>query len=285
LTVRDLAKSMLARAGYKLERTRPRRAVSTSSGTRISDLGDVKDLAYRVGEWRYRVPVTDLVGRSCFGYDRSSWHPFVSAVREIVEGRAMVHEESTLTRFYERWNPTSIAETHLPADPARHNDLIEIPARSLFEPWIKRPPPCDDPRHIDCSPAGSPLFGPITPERAEAQFDRLKRMLRSIETYGYDPDGFPRGLIRIVVLRHEGSLRFLVAHGQHRAAVLSALGHESIDVGIFDGLPALIDTSEAERWPHVRSGLITPELGIELAARYFEPSLTRHAQSVAAIAQ
>ncbi len=65
-----------------------------------------------------------------------------------------------------------------------------------------------------------------------------------------------------MVLRHQGRERYLVGHGQHRAAVLAALGHDTIEVGIHRTLPWVIDSAEADRWPHVSSSLIPKDVAI-----------------------
>jgi hypothetical protein len=93
--------------------------------------------------------------------------------------------------------------------------------------------------------------------------------LRSIETSGYRPDGFSRGLIKVAVLRHAGENRYLIAHGQHRAAVLAALGHENIVVGIHRELPPVVDSNEAPKWPHVIDGTLDRSTAITMLERFF----------------
>ena len=211
----------------------------------------------------------DLVGRPCFGYGSDSWHPYVAAIRELLDNGSLRYEDSVLRLHFERWQPASIAEAHFPNGVFSDTVLSQIPARTLFEPWLKWVAPCDDPLNPKCQPSGSRLFGPVSQAQGQSSFSRLRRMLHSVQKYGYRPDAFPRGLIGIVVLRHLGKQRYLVVHGQHRAAVLAALGRDTIEVGIHRAFPVVIDSGSAELWPHVSSGFIPREVAVRQLERYF----------------
>lgn len=274
--MKRLIKRALGRAGFRLERTRPPKANAPTEPGPNASLSDLGDMVYRVGDWRYEIPLAQAVGRPCFGYGPLAWHPYVAAVKELRAHPGIDFKESLLRRHFEHWQPRSVADSHFPDRASPHPILEKIPAASLFEPWLKRPSPCDDPLDPMCRPAGSPLFGPIAVEEARREFERLREMLGSIEEYGYRPDAFPRGLIKIAVLRHEGEQRYLVAHGQHRAAILAAMGHESIVVGIHRELPPLIDSVNSREWPHVVSGLLDSGTAAAMLGRYFHDTDSSH---------
>ena len=267
--MRQMTKNIIGLAGFKLERVRPRRwSLPTHVGP-SENLEEIDDLVFRIGDWRYEIPLSKAVGRPCFGYGPDSWHPYVAAVKELLEEPKISYDDSVLKRHFEEWQPRSVAESHFPGELSPHPILERIPAPSLFEPWLRRPPPCDEPLNPRCRPAGSPLFGPLTPERGKDELHRLRRTLRSIERYGYQPDGFPRGLIKVAVLRHAGENRYLIAHGQHRAAVLAALDQKNVVVGIHRELPPLIDSGEAPKWPHVVDGTLDSSTALAMLERFF----------------
>lgn len=272
--MRTLIKRALRRAGYRLERIRPARGKRAPESSQIPALRDL-DVKFHTGDWRYMVPATEMVGRPCFGYGPDSWHPFVETVKQLLDNPGLHYRESLLSRLYETWQPRTVAEAQFPGQESPHPILREIPARTLFEPWLLRPPPCDDPLDPDCHPPGAPLHGPVNPREGHNEFARLQAMIASIELYGYYPDEFPRGLITGILLKHDGRQRFLVTHGQHRTAVLTAMGRHEIEVGIWGAGPSVVDSSEAERWPHVVSGLISTEAAVAQLTRYF-PSEPHH---------
>ena len=257
------------RLGLRLERTRPTRRMleRTSRTYQPLPIEEVNDLRFRSTAWTYRVPVSQLVGRPIFGYGEQSWHPFVAAIAQILREPEIPYDRSLLKRFYEVFTPTTIADAHRLVEPG---PLHEIRALSLFEPWSVPPPPHDDPYSRHPVP-GSPLFGPASYAAGAAEWRRLKYVLSSVQKYGYQPDLFPRGRINVTVLRSLHSDRYLVRHGQHRAAVMAALGIESIEVGIHESLDRIVDEVEVDSWPHVDSGLITREAALELFAGYFAP--------------
>ena len=266
--IKHLIKAGLKRAGYRLERLRQPTAKGPLDARDAPQLTDV-DIGFHVGGWRYRVPANLMVGRPCFGYGPNSWHPFVETAKQLLDNPNLDYKDSALNQLYRAWQPETIADAHFPSNMSPHPILSQMPARTLFEPWQLRPPPCDNPLDPKCSIAGSPLHGPVDQELGTKEFTRIQSIIESIERHGYDPDGFPRGLITGILLKHDGQKRFLVVHGQHRSAVLTAMGREEILVGIRGDGPSIIDSNDAENWPHVKSGLVSSEAAIAQLARYF----------------
>ncbi len=275
--MKKLIKQGLRRAGYRLERIRPRAGANARKPGRLPALTEV-DVRFHTGDWRYRVPATLRVGRPCFGYGPNSWHPFVATVAQLLENPDLDYEDSTLHSLYSMWQPLTTAEAQFPRGDSPHPVLARIPAHALFEPWQLRPPPCDNPLNPQCRPSGAPLHGPVDPQEGLKEFGRLQTMIGSIERYGYNPDEFPRGLIAGVLLEHEGRQRFLVTHGQHRTAVLTAMGCDEIEVGIRGDGASVVDSSEAQKWPHVVSGVIPAGAAVAQLARYF-PSESHDGQA------
>lgn len=257
----------MRKAGYRLERIRPPAGTNAPEPRHLPPPTD-EDIRFRIGDWRYTVAATAMVGRPCFGYGPNSWHPFVETARQLLDNPYLDYEGSTLHRLYSTWHPGSIAEAQFPGEVAPPI-LSQIPANTLFEPWLLPPPPCDDPLNPNCQSAGAPLHGPVSAEDGLKEFERIKTIIESIEQYGYNPGDFPRGLITGILLKHDDQTRFLVTHGQHRTAVLTAMGSKEIEMGIRGDGPSIVDSGEAEEWPHVRSGLVPVETAVSQLARYF----------------
>lgn len=274
---------VLGKLGWRLVRIRPTRRETTEAERAVAHcaIEDVDEFRFRTSDWVYSIPVEQLVGRPIFGYGPQSWHPFVAASAELLEDIDTPYERSILKRFYETFTPQTIADACSLNDPG---PLADVPARSLFEPWRLSPPPFDDP-HASTYPPGSPLFGPMSGPRGEAQWRRLRERVKSILAYGYQPELFPRGLIRVTVLKSGQEQRYLVGHGQHRAAVLAAMGHERIDAGVHSTDPLVIDEAEAHLWPHVRSGFLSTERAVAMLRRYFATPGSEPALRIGAVAR
>ncbi len=259
---------LAAVTGFRLERVRPRRHTARSRGnaTPAHPIEESRDLRFRIATWVYSAPVSKLVGRPLFGYGPQSWHPLVAASRELLDDIDASYDTSVLKRFYDTFAPKTIAEAYQLKDPG---PLNRVPAQTLFEPWLLAEPPFDDPFAVADGPPGSPLFGPLNNAAGKTEWSRLRRCVKSIQKYGYQPGLFPRGRINVVVLRSQQQERYLVVHGQHRAAVLAAMGAERIEVGTHSILPPVVDESEAHLWPYVQSGFLSEEVAVAVLRRYF----------------
>jgi len=112
------------------------------------------------------------------------------------------------------------------------------------------------------------LYGPVDKNYINSEIDRTLRLLRSIEKKGYrskastDP-------IRGYLLINEDQYRFVVKGGQHRVAVLSALGFDEVDVTWQPNWPRIIIKDHSKWWPHVRDGSIDVHRALDEFDRFF----------------
>jgi len=258
---------VLNRFGLRLERTRPLRRdlEEAEAAPQPVPIEEVDDLEFRATRWHYTVPVEKMVGRPIFGYGPKSWHPLKAACEEIIATIDAPYETSTLRRFYATFQPKTVAEAHHLDDAG---PLGELPVSSLFEPWSLPRPPYDDPFNPQ-APSGTPVFGPQSDDAGEVEWQRLRRSVISVRDYGYQPRLFPQGRINVTVLRSQGEERYLVMHGLHRTAVLSAMGHQRIEVGVDHRNPWIVDENQVDDWPYVRSGFVTRDLAVRNLRRYF----------------
>jgi hypothetical protein len=204
----------------------------------------------------FSVPLETWCTYLYFSFDPTGWHPFTATARQLHSEPRLPYERSILRRFYDTFQPRSQAEAYFGDSRASGPS-----ARYVLEPWL------DDQRVFnDNGGHGNQNMGPISAERGEIEFDRLRRVYRSICERGYRPD--TSSYIRGFFLRDGDAYRFHVTAGLHRAGVLSALGYESALVGFDPLMPRSVDLSDLHRWPQVRDGRV-PSATAERAFRRF----------------
>ena len=274
-------------AGYRVVRTRPsRQDLAHDSTDESTPIEGQEDLRFRFHQWVYDAPIELMVGRSAYSYGRDGWHPFVAAAREVLADPEISYEESVLRKLYEGFTPETVAQLQFPGEAAAIDVLDRIPAHTRFDAWLLREPPYSSPLDaprltvsrvvkgtVRTRQGGSRLNGPVTRQQGVDAHERLKRRVAGLSKYGYRPNLFTAGRIRVIVLRHDGAERYLVVHGQHRVGILAAMAHERLEVAIAPGMPPVIDSADAEEWPHVRSGLISADDAVTQLSRYFVPGL------------
>ena len=210
----------------------------------------------------YLCPLAELCTFNGFTFAPDGWHPFVAATKEYLHGRRKTYTGSILENYYRAWQPTNALEALIaPLDgPAL---LRELPAYTAHQPWLPMHPEErltmmeDNIRnenlwtgkvHLDAS-FGYGLQGPISPEKADIEYARIAQLTDSIQRRGFDRTRGEED-ITVTAVERDGEYRFCIAHGQHRAAVLSALGHNEVPVTFI----RLVHLSEAEHWPQVYRG-------------------------------
>ncbi|MGQ9424482.1 hypothetical protein ACXYTJ_00860 [Gilvimarinus sp. F26214L] len=216
----------------------------------------------------FRCPISKIVTVNGFSFHRSgSWHPFTEAMQEYMDSDyRQSYGGSTLEDFYRVWQPQNSLEALIGANgPAV---LVDYPAYAMHSPWLDISP---DERQVymkqmihleNCwsgaedvhANEGYGLHGPVSPRKGQIEYNRLVRTLRSVVLRGYD-----RRLsgedVTVVAVERGGDYRCCIAHGQHRVAVLAALGYQFIPVII----NKVARVSEAAHWTQVYRGTWTEE--------------------------
>ncbi len=181
-------------------------------------------------------------------------HPFV---------RAIAHGPEILDRFYADFSPNGLAEMH------------QIPIRGLrgetLPPW--KLPWLEDGGKAPGAEAGLGLehgvsyFGPCSPQKVTAEYQRLISVASRIEHEGYRPDLHEH--IAGNFLQLEKDFRFFVRGGKHRAAALVHLGYERIPVRVRSDWPRVVAAGTEQDWPLVRRGDVDQRLAAQILERYF----------------
>lgn len=114
--------------------------------------------------------------------------------------------------------------------------------------------------------------GPVSQDKLRLELRRTAKLVLSIGQKGYQADvpGLSKGLDQIrglLLVNEEGKWRYLPDGGEHRVAVLAALGHVA-----FPGVvrpDAVYYRAHADRWPGVVAGDLHAEAARQLFDRVF----------------
>ncbi len=121
---------------------------------------------------------------------------------------------------------------------------------------------------------GWTCFGPVAQGKRTLELARTVALVDSIEERGYcgDPPSPTNGsgvppIGGLVLVNEQGDWRYLIDGGQHRVAVLAALGYTEFPGVVRPG--AVYHRSRAERWPGVVAGDLDAETARHLFDRVF----------------
>jgi len=214
----------------------------------------------------FRCPLDSAGDIFGFGFSRSSWHPFVAALREYGAGLARSFDGSILETYYETWQPQGPTEFWEGLSPAP-SCLPRFPRPDVFvAPWsaltIAEERRRKDRwyRHdfvqygiadVDPDRDGLTICGPTASRVGRIEYRRLTGIFDSLRANGYDRS---RGDVRVETLKRGGELRFLSSGGgYHRVSAMAALGERTVPARF--RRPFLIDVDDVDDWPNVRSGM------------------------------
>lgn len=233
-----------------------------------------------------RLPVlVELASHHCRGLDGTfpmtpdSVHPFVMTAKQYLIDRTLRYSQSHLGVFYATVQPGSVAELMgLPIEnvqaPLRRMDAIEgdFPWRCSPGPRVK----AERLRrmHDDAAEHGRRVgtivgwhgFGPVPRDQGQFEFQRLTSVVSSILERGYHPDSRRDHLTGVLMIRGK-DFRLLIRAGQHRAAALVALGHETFPIIIS---PKVVERGLVEQWPGVASGAFSRDQALAVFDRVFD---------------
>lgn len=225
---------------------------------------------YSTENQQYSIDVGSLryFGGVCFNPIQSHF------VRYLDEG------ESYLRKFYAIHKPKNILEKHFLFDlyfPEPNSKLplfLRLPwtITDLKEETYMNTFLSSEEEGLNIAKYGVQHYGPVAEKKIKSEIRRLNNLLKSINRFGYKPELF-EGHVRGYFLSDDVSLIqkkvFLVTGGQHRAAVLSYLGKETIPVEFEPFSPRLIRLSDSANWHSVKYKKISQEAAIKIFLSYF----------------
>ncbi|MBE0488169.1 MAG: hypothetical protein IBX53_03740 [Halomonas sp.] len=277
----EFIRIVLARVGYKLK------PISSSIPIALPSFdGDPRALRYLRKNRDYLITARLKDGRSLFVFPLSDihGHPFSGAVKSALDVSLTGGDEREairlgLRRFYWFHQPEFAAEV-LGVAPK------DIPMLGVQPPWVVIKPWEDmtvterqekiirherkDNSHIskvDMSVEhGCNFCGPVSEEKLEVEVERLYKIMKSIRKNGFIRHDFLDGDIRVELLvDSSGNWKWLVKSGQHRAAVISALGFSSVPVRV----GSVVCRDEVDVWPQVLAGNYSRKIALQVFDNIF----------------
>ncbi|MGR2738771.1 hypothetical protein ACUY1T_10000 [Billgrantia sp. Q4P2] len=209
-----------------------------------------------------------------FPFDRP--RPLVSVMQQALASpgreRALIRE--ALANFYRDWQPRSAAE-FFGLEGSEAGDLATLP--TWLSPWPWDPLGLEQKRaqrrrtegRENARVLGKPLdvedgwkfCGPVSELKLHVEVERLARVLESVRANGVRRHDGTDGDIRAIVLSHpDGRWRWQVLVGQHRYAVISALGYSRIPIRV----EYFVRRQDVMFWPGVSSGLFKPSAALKV---------------------
>lgn len=245
----------------------PRRADPASPER--SRAADPLAAVYMKGRPHFFVPVTACRNYALFGFGPGAFDAWQETARQLAAQPETPAGDTVLARFARAFRPQTAAELLFSsprADVPQSSPLWQLKTSEYmyFWPWTSglRRWPSNVPEDLRLY-----NHGPLGDRILELEVWRLKRLVRSIGEHGYQPTG--NDTIRGVLLMLGDELRFVIAAGFHRVAVLAALGHDEVPVELASGQQRLMSLDQLRTWPLVREGVFSADLADLLVERLF----------------
>lgn len=209
-------------------------------------------------------------------------NPLVETALCIREGRCKGYPGSPLEYFYDRWTPANAAEAleldRMDTSPR----LRQLPPHLAVLPWfplspeeladLRNPIILRENRSWGADLGiehGTVLAGPLSGEKGALEFRRIEALVRSVEERGYVVPTSADEHIGGVLLIRGDEWRVLLRNGNHRVAVLAALGASTAPI-LFTATETSPRRCESGSWPRVKTGLFTEEQALAIFDRMFE---------------
>lgn len=225
------------------------------------------------------VPLATGRGLCFFPFTKHGHHPFVRAIEAELEAAGTL--EAVLDSYFRAVNPNSFAEwfglsVGLPgaetlpawAGPYPWSPFTpEQVHRWLAEVTLKENETYGESLAAD---HGIVFFGPTDQRKVAIEAHRLMKLLRSIVANGYarsdDPGGDTEGVVLVNDSAADSERRWMCTRGQHRAAVATAVGIDSIPIRV----RVVVRRSEVESWPAVLDGTFVADDALRVFDRIFD---------------
>lgn len=221
-------------------------------------------------------PLSECVAFNGLAFSEQAWHPFVQAAKEYIDTGVRNYEGSSLEKYYDRWQPNNAREALIGAT-LGPTTLDLQPSYIKHLPWSHRSieeRAAYMRRVIEIENAafgngsltvadGYGLHGPVSKMKGKLEYERIIDLVDSIQKWGYDRW---RGDVTVEVLKRGSQFRYIITHGNHRAAALTALDYKFIPAHPI----ILIDDVEVDHWPSVYKKAWTAEEALIYSNHLFD---------------
>jgi len=218
-------------------------------------------------------------------------NPLRMTVLEIMESPDICYKDTTIYRYFNKNNPTTLSEFYHLDDGV----LSGFPAKSIFLPWLHSKPVIE--YSDEC------FFGYKENQYVKSKVDKLRRLSASIIDKGYQPEKYvdrKRGHITGYFLHLGNDEKFYVISGNHRVAVLAAISDNQKIPVIFElceylksrdklnneiykryctkkrfmfgnkhCYPTVFSNENIKAWPSVKSCFFTQDQALNVFKKYF----------------
>ncbi|WP_254277653.1 hypothetical protein [Halomonas sp. 3H] len=231
-------------------------------------------------------------GPTGLAYGAGSLHPYVQSLLQHLRGQCDSYQETCLAHYWRSWTPATLAQSLGIRPESAHPLLNASPPLSDFMPWGSKLQ-LEALRCAAESHARGPLVqgkslasreiavrqvGPKPDWFGELRIQHLVSLHEQIASEGYRQRAsaclpYIRQHLVVDCMVRDDDVRFLVANGQHRASVLSAMGQEFVPVLLnvsHKRGPSVIRRSESSDWLLVRAGIIAETDALDIFDRVFD---------------
>jgi len=214
-------------------------------------------------------------GLEIFSLNNNSYHPFIRAIKyALVSDDYKKALKEKLSQYYSIVQPRNASEW-LGFNQGELDILDNEPAWLSLLPWENSSLKQKKDGRKECAiydnkehdsrleiEEGWRNFGPVSEKILELEVNRLYSLMVSIEKNGVlrdDKDGGDIGAI--VLMKEDNDFRWIVEWGgQHRAAVISAMGYERVPIRVWQ----VVERKDVNLWPNVQSGLYTEKTALKI---------------------
>lgn len=213
------------------------------------------------------VDIEKCLDKYGFSYHDSGFHPFTAVTKELAANSDLSYNESVLKRYYELFQPKDL----LTMLDLKHNKKYKDGWIGYPWLWNEKKRVKKAPTQGETRPGGNHFFGPNTDNFGNDELNRLKHNLENVKEIGYLPELFADGFISGYLLKNKHDYRFIVTEGQHRMAVLAALGYSKIRVRYnpAEEYPTVVELKHVKKWPQVRNNAYTKKEAELLFEHFF----------------
>jgi hypothetical protein len=219
-------------------------------------------LRYITRPWNeIEVSFDECVNFFACSFGPNGWHPVVETLRQVERDPNIPLENTVLYRYHRNFCPEGIADL-LPDGKVQFR-----PSFGLY-PWgsFKRKGPFkakDRHRTTSCGPSDEKFIAEM--------FDRILTLYHRLQKEGYQPWRFGNNVIGGTVLEDlSGARRVVILQGNHRMAVLAALGMKRIRIRFLPDSLRIIREADVDRWHFVKSGECSKKDALAIFRLYFQ---------------
>jgi len=197
----------------------------------------------------FYVDTEDIVNPLGFSFMPGENHPFTEAILSYAKNPKVDAKDTYMKSFYETFSAPTLGEAFFHGKNISH-PLYKVPSKKYFVPWFDRMDMGGFGENLAPN-HGSHFIGPVSDTFLNNEFNRLKSIYDSIQEKGFDV-AVQSDTIRGYFLKKNEEYKFVVVGGNHRVAVLHALGEKMIPVQLHPSRAPVIDYDGLDRFNNVK---------------------------------